>query len=384
MDTPNCGLGGVDQREFLNPATSTCDAGAVQTGGNGAPSLSVGDVDLGSSVAVGTPTAGAASLSNVGGDLVGVSGVSISGAGWTITSDGCTYAVLEASFFAPLGGCSVAVSLTATHRGIWNGTLTIHTTAGDRTAHLHAQTPAAPPSISSFTPMSGPVGTTVIITGSHFTGTSAVSVGGTAAASFTVMSDTQIDAVVAPGTATGVISVTSPNGIATTIHPFVVVVSHPVISSFSPGSGLVGTTVTILGQFLSGASAVNFNGVPAVTFTASSGSVIVTVPAGATTGHIAITTPGGTATTVRIFTVIPAAPTITSFTPTSALHGVYVNIHGSRFTGATSVKFHGVEARFTVVSDTLIIAVVPLGATTGHISVTTAGGTAVSLGIFSI
>jgi hypothetical protein len=67
------------------------------------------------------------------------------------------------------------------------------------------------PVVSSFSPISGPVGTTVTITGTNFTNATAVSFGGTAAASFTVNSATSITAVVG-WEATGSISVTNPDG----------------------------------------------------------------------------------------------------------------------------------------------------------------------------
>jgi len=77
----------------------------------------------------------------------------------------------------------------------------------------------------------------------------------------------------------------------------------PTITSFSPTSGSVGTSVTITGTSLTGASAVRFNGVSATGFTVSSATQIAaTVPAGATTGPIGVTTPGGTATSATNFT----------------------------------------------------------------------------------
>jgi uncharacterized protein (TIGR03437 family) len=52
-----------------------------------------------------------------------------------------------------------------------------------------------------------------------------------------------------------------------------------------------------------------------------------------------------------------------------------VQILGQRLTGATSVTFNGVPAAtFSVVSDTYMTAVVPSGATTGKVVVTTPGG----------
>jgi uncharacterized repeat protein (TIGR03803 family) len=53
-------------------------------------------------------------------------------------------------------------------------------------------------------------------------------------------------------------------------------------------------------------------------------------------------------------------------------------ILGQGFTGTTSVSLNGVLANFTVVSDTLIKATVPAGATTGYVTVTTPSGTLTS------
>ena len=68
-----------------------------------------------------------------------------------------------------------------------------------------------------------------------------------------------------------------------------------------------------------------------------------------------------------------------SFAPANGYPGDVVTLTGYAFTGATQVKFNTTAAIFyTVNSDTQITAIVPFGATTGPISVTTPGGTAVS------
>ncbi len=68
----------------------------------------------------------------------------------------------------------------------------------------------------------------------------------------------------------------------------------PTISSFSPGSGAVGSTVTINGtNFVKGATDVTFNGVASAVTVVNSGQLTATVPAGATTGSIKVTTSGG-------------------------------------------------------------------------------------------
>ncbi len=69
----------------------------------------------------------------------------------------------------------------------------------------------APPTITSFTPSSGAIGDSIVITGTNFANVLGVSFGGTSAASFTVNSATQITAVVGNGT-TGVINVVTSGG----------------------------------------------------------------------------------------------------------------------------------------------------------------------------
>ncbi len=78
------------------------------------------------------------------------------------------------------------------------------------------------------------------------------------------------------------------------------------------------------------------------------------------------------------FSIVGAgnAPAITGFSPGSGASGAGVTISGTNFTGATSVKFNGVTATFTVNSGIQISATVPATATTGPISISTPNGTA--------
>src|SRR4029077_1720965 len=114
-----------------------------------------------------------------------------------------------------------------------------------------------PPTITSFAPTSGPVGTSVTISGTNFTGATAVRFN-TLSASFTVTSATAIQATVPAGATTGALSVTTPAGTATSSAAFTVV-PPPTITSFAPTSGPVGTSVTISGTNFTGATAVRFN-----------------------------------------------------------------------------------------------------------------------------
>ncbi len=157
------------------------------------------------------------------------------------------------------------------------------------------------PTISSITPTSGVIGTLVTVNGTGLTQATKVTVGGVTATSFTVVSDSKITVTVPSAAKTGKIAVTTTGGNATSATTFNVT---PLISSFTPTSGPVGTVVTISGTGLTQTTKVTFNGVTATTFTVVSDTQVnATVPTGATTGKIAVTTTGGTATSATNFTV---------------------------------------------------------------------------------
>jgi hypothetical protein len=83
-------------------------------------------------------------------------------------------------------------------------------------------TPPPPaPTISGFDPSGGPPTTTVTISGSHFTGATAVKFNGTAA-TFTVSGDGAIATTVPSNAHTGPITVTTPGGTATSASSFTV------------------------------------------------------------------------------------------------------------------------------------------------------------------
>jgi gliding motility-associated-like protein len=99
-------------------------------------------------------------------------------------------------------------------------------------------TAVALPTITSFTPTSGGTGTSVTITGTNFTGATAVTFGGTAATSFTVVSSTSITAIAGTGT-TGKIAVTTPTGTATSTADFTFTTPDLIVISPQPVSTAV-------------------------------------------------------------------------------------------------------------------------------------------------
>jgi hypothetical protein len=237
--------------------------------------------------------------------------------------------------------------------------------------------------LTSFSPTSGPVGAAVVITGTNFSGATAVAFNGVSATSFTVNSATSITAVVPAGAGTGRLSVTTPAGTATSINSFAVTLA-PTIAGFSPGSGPVNSDVIISGTGFIGTTAVAFNGTVAPGFRVSSATrITVPVPVGTTSGNIRVTTPAGTATSAGSFTVL-ADPVVSSFSPASGPEATVVVITGANFSGATQVWFNGTPASFVLNSATQLTATVPAGASTGPIGVNTGGNTSFSALPFTV
>ena len=112
--------------------------------------------------------------------------------------------------------------------GATDGALAVTDSEGTGTSATNFDvTPSPVPTITAFNPTSGAVGTSVVITGTGFTGASAVTFGGTAATTFTVNSDTQITVTVPTGATTGPIAVTTPGGTATSSTDFTVGTGGP-------------------------------------------------------------------------------------------------------------------------------------------------------------
>ncbi|MBN8651016.1 MAG: VCBS repeat-containing protein [Cytophagales bacterium] len=165
----------------------------------------------------------------------------------------------------------------------------------------------------------------------------------------------------------------------------------PTITSFTPASGPIGTTVIITGTNFDTTPANNivmFNGTTAVVTASTATSITTTVPIGATTGKITVTIVGNTVVSVSDFTItVIALPTITSFTSTSGPIGTTVIITGTNFSTTpadNTVTFNGVPAVVLASTATTLTVLVPSGATTGKISVSVAGNAATSVDDFTV
>src|SRR6266478_3881873 len=152
----------------------------------------------------------------------------------------------------------------------------------------------------------------------------------------------------------------------------------PSIASLNPVSGVIGTSVTLTGTNFGatqGTSTVKFNGTTATPTSWSATSVVVLVPAGATTGSVVVTV-GGAASNGVSYTVTTPAPSITNLNPTSGLIGTTVTITGANFgatQGTSTATFNGITATPTSWSATSVVVLVPSGATTGNVVVSVGG-----------
>jgi uncharacterized repeat protein (TIGR03803 family) len=141
--------------------------------------------------------------------------------------------------------------------------------------------------------------------------------------------------------------------------------------------------VTILGENLTGVVSVDFGSVPAQFQPGSDTYLTAEVPSAAVDALITVTL--ATGQQLESQQIVHILPKITNLDPSSGPVGTEVAIVGGGFKGATEVTFGGVKATsFTVVSPSLIRAVVPTGAKTGKASVTTHNGTATSKETFTV
>ncbi len=141
--------------------------------------------------------------------------------------------------------------------------------------------------------------------------------------------------------------------------------------------------IVVIGDGLSQVIEVSFAGVQAQFQPGSDTYLVADVPTDAVDGPIIVTL--ATGAQIESQETMHIVPMITNLDPSSGPVGTQVGIVGGGFTGATVVTFGGVQAtNFTVVTPSLIQAIVPNRAKTGKVKVTTPNGTATSTQTFTV
>lgn len=339
------------------------------------PTLTPSGLDMGYAGLAGASPPVPAIFSNTGSTPVMPNVAAIVGphaADFSVSSTTCTSAL------APGGNCTVDVLFAPSNLGTRVASLPITHDGANGISYLPLTgVGVGTPTIATISSPVG-VGSVAHITGANLISTTGISIGGGQATPM-VISDAAIDFVV-PTTVTPALSVpvtvTTAGGAVTTnirVDP-----APPTITTVTPSSATVGTTVVVTGANFTGAT-VTFNGVAATVVSIGATTITTSVPAGATTGLLRVETIAGAAT--ANFTVIPA-PTITSFSPTTARRGASITINGTNFvSGATAVRFTGTSGALgaavtaTVVSATQVRVTVPSYAVQGPVSLSTNGGT---------
>ena len=255
------------------------------------------------------------------------------------------------------------------------------------------------PTITDLAPSSGASNAVVYITGTGFFGTTAVSFGSTAAASFSTFGDTMIQALTPAGSGSVPVTVTTPGGSVTSVGTFTYTGSPPpatpVVDGLSvhTGSSLGGTSITIFGTGFTNLVSVQFGQTqatlqPFCIFTCDT-LIDLTTPAGAVgnTVHVTVTTNAGTSTATSRDTFTyqaPGPPSVIHVHPTQGYANAttQVQIYGANLGGYTAVHFGTLSAGLLYAppmfqSDSFAYAWAPLGGV-GTVDLTVTTPTATS------
>jgi sugar lactone lactonase YvrE len=235
---------------------------------------------------------------------------------------------------------------------------------------------ASAPAIVSVNPELGEVGTTLELSGANFTAGAKVYIGAIEATDVVVVSTTKITAKVPAGVSSAKVRVVMGDLQAESPHVFYM---KPIVTAVSPLVAPKDVTVTLRGNnFVEHETSVKFGAIDVAQediYFVSPSEVKVKVPAGlaATPVKISVSVKGQTVESTEPFTVFD----VTSFTA-SAKGGESITITGSGFSTTSSengVKINDMTATVTDATATTLTVIVPVGASSGYITVSRNGYT---------
>ena len=253
-----------------------------------------------------------------------------------------------------------------------------------------SNSPQRLPDITSVSPASGPVRSTVTLTGVNFSENPediSVTFDGGDPAEVMASTETTITVEVPDFTTSGIVNLVVGTSFAIGGPTFTI--ELPEIESYSLSTAEPGASVVITGTNFSETptdNVVSFNGELADVSASTSTSITTTVPTQALTGPITVTVAGNDPVTGSVFTVTRPEVTVASIDPTLGTPGTEVTIAGTGFSEIltnNTVSFQGREADSSIegeviaVTTTSITVRVPVGAVTGAISITVFGSASV-------
>lgn len=316
------------------------------------------------------------SVSPTNGPLTGGTAITITGTGFLgtptvmIGSSACTGVAVTGSTQID---CLTPAKLTA-----GAVTITVTNTSDNQSGTYSSFTYDPAPTISTFSPIIGPVGggQTLTITGTNFVGSPTITIGA-APCTFVSNTGTAITCTTTAGAAGAqTVTVTNPDGQTASRTPYTYL-NPPTLTSISPigGSPNGGTTVTITGtNFMSGTQ-VTFNGALCTSPTITATQITCTTPTGASGAATVVVTnvDNQTDTDATLFSY-NFAPIVSAATPAYGPIGGRVaqniQITGSGFISGATVKYGANTANCTFVTTNRIDCDVPASITTGLVSIT--------------
>lgn len=257
----------------------------------------------------------------------------------------------------------VAVALAACGGGGDSGGAT---TASNVTP---VQAPATALSISTFSPASGPIGSSITVTGSGFSGVQSARLG-SLAAEFTVASDTQLRLVVPANAQSGRIELAGGGRSVLSAGDFTVG-WIPEVASLAPSSVLPNGRVALSGSNLDRVAQVRVNATVFPIASQSPTALAVDVPSNATSGTLTLVdTEGAVRPQSQQLTVV-APMTLGSFSPSAIVAGQTLTLNGTNLDRAVSVSFAGGAAATiaTRSGSTRVTVTVPDAAQSGAVQV---------------
>lgn len=257
-------------------------------------------------------------------------------------------------------------------------TLVVETTGGQLTYPFIV---AGTPTITSISPKEIRPGGQLIIQGTNLLDGIVAINGLTTDRNQSVITDTQIKAVVPTNATTGRVTVTVFERLIATSVDTLKIVQQPALTALSARDGIAGDKLVLNGLNLRDITRVNFGDTPATFRLLNDTQIEAIVPAlaGSATVTISAVSAGGTATAADRFLYYEAPSNIT-FTPARQLRGQPITISGQDLYRVTDVKVAGESVPITTrYEGTGLLVNVPVTTgVSGVITVTNRAGSAVS------
>lgn len=229
------------------------------------------------------------------------------------------------------------------------------------------------PGISSISPRKGKAGETIKLKGSGFSKVNTMYFAGSATpVSLTVINDYNASVVIPDEAISGPLSLIRNDSVF--YQNVSIRIRNIKVLGFSSTSGYLGQRITINGNDLDETTKVTFNNNIEVTnFTIDNGQHIsVNIPVGAETGKVTLRVDGENYESETELQVL--VPEITSFSPKTIQIEGFLTINGVGLSHIDLLKINGEKAKFSIVTDSKLVATVPITSVgTGKVSATIFG-----------